>query len=77
MIKLFFEFIKYWWEKDRDSCDGCGSKPAFSDGAYLLLCDDCDRITYPTVAQSVEHQTENLGVTGSIPVGGTNFHIWE
>ena len=28
---------------------------------------------YGTVAQLVEHQTENLGVTGSNPVGTTKF----
>ena len=46
-----------------------GSNPKYSTKMFFDIL-----VFFGTVAQLVEHQTENLGVTGSNPVGTTTLN---
>ena len=44
-------------------------------GRHIVLSVSIKKIDFASVAQSVEHETENLSVGGSIPPRGTNAGV--
>ena len=44
-------------------------------GRQIVLSISIKKIDFASVAQSVEHETENLSVGGSIPPRGTNAGV--
>ena len=45
-------------------------------GRQIVLSISIKKIDFASVAQSVEHETENLSVGGSIPPRGTKLLVW-